>query len=66
MVIIQMPGLGRDKNAYDFQCMVDTYTYALIYRDNVYSIYCVFGLALAYRRVDDTTGRACKCFDQYP
>ncbi|KAI8642661.1 glycosyl hydrolases family 15-domain-containing protein [Parasitella parasitica] len=27
-------------------------------RDNVYSIYCVFGLALAYRRVDDTTGRA--------
>ncbi|KAI9362214.1 glycosyl hydrolases family 15-domain-containing protein [Pilaira anomala] len=27
-------------------------------RDNVYSIYCVFGLALAYRRIDDTTGRA--------
>ncbi|KAI9468947.1 MAG: glycosyl hydrolases family 15-domain-containing protein [Benjaminiella poitrasii] len=27
-------------------------------RDNVYSIYCVYGLALAYRRVDDTTGRA--------
>ncbi len=26
----------------------------------MYSIYCVFGLALAYRRVDDTTGRACK------
>ncbi|KAI8997843.1 glycosyl hydrolases family 15-domain-containing protein [Pilobolus umbonatus] len=27
-------------------------------RDNVYSIYCVFGLALAYRRIDDTSGRA--------
>ncbi|KAG0750608.1 hypothetical protein G6F57_000624 [Rhizopus arrhizus] len=27
-------------------------------RDNVYSIYCVYGLALAYRRVDDTSGRA--------
>ncbi|KAG2199209.1 hypothetical protein INT47_010584 [Mucor saturninus] len=27
-------------------------------RDNVYSIYCVYGLALAYRRIDDTTGRA--------
>ncbi|RCI02792.1 hypothetical protein CU098_004590 [Rhizopus stolonifer] len=27
-------------------------------RDNVYSIYCVFGLAMAYRRVDDTSGRA--------
>ncbi|KAI8997616.1 glycosyl hydrolases family 15-domain-containing protein [Pilobolus umbonatus] len=27
-------------------------------RDNVYSIYAVFGLALAYRRIDDNTGRA--------
>ncbi|KAJ3323184.1 hypothetical protein HDU93_003034, partial [Gonapodya sp. JEL0774] len=27
-------------------------------RDNVYSIYCVFGLALAYKRLDDDTGRA--------
>ncbi|KAI8877102.1 phosphorylase kinase alphabeta [Backusella circina FSU 941] len=27
-------------------------------RDNVYSIYCVYGLALAYNRLDDTTGRA--------
>ncbi|CAM0134733.1 hypothetical protein VKS41_000715 [Umbelopsis sp. WA50703] len=26
-------------------------------RDNVYSIYAVFGLALAYRRVDDDSGR---------
>ncbi|KAI8393300.1 glycosyl hydrolases family 15-domain-containing protein [Radiomyces spectabilis] len=26
-------------------------------RDNVYSIYCVFGLALAYRRLDDDSGR---------
>lgn len=29
-------------------------------RDNVYSIYAVFGLALAYRRVDDDSGRLCK------
>ena len=28
--------------------------------DNVYSIMAVFGLALAYRRVDDDEGRACK------
>lgn len=27
-------------------------------RDNVYSIYAVFGLALAYRRLDDDSGRA--------
>ncbi|KAJ1658122.1 hypothetical protein IWQ61_002587 [Dispira simplex] len=27
-------------------------------RDNVYSIMCVFGLALAYRRIDDEYGRA--------
>ncbi|RCI05496.1 hypothetical protein CU098_010917 [Rhizopus stolonifer] len=27
-------------------------------RDNVYSIYAVYGLALAYRRLDDNTGRA--------
>lgn len=27
-------------------------------RDNVYSIYCVFGLALAFRRLDDVDGRA--------
>ncbi|KAJ1924028.1 hypothetical protein IWQ60_005491 [Tieghemiomyces parasiticus] len=27
-------------------------------RDNVYSIMCVFGLALAYRRIDDELGRA--------
>ncbi|KAG0796884.1 hypothetical protein G6F22_004816 [Rhizopus arrhizus] len=27
-------------------------------RDNVYSIYAVYGLALAYRRIDDSTGRA--------
>ncbi|RCI03663.1 hypothetical protein CU098_008224 [Rhizopus stolonifer] len=27
-------------------------------RDNVYSIYAVYGLALAYRRIDDNTGRA--------
>ncbi|RKP25735.1 family 15 glycoside hydrolase [Syncephalis pseudoplumigaleata] len=27
-------------------------------RDNVYSILCVFGLALAYRRLDDDDGRA--------
>ncbi|KAI8372813.1 glycosyl hydrolases family 15-domain-containing protein [Radiomyces spectabilis] len=26
-------------------------------RDNVYSIYAVYGLALAYRRIDDTSGR---------
>ncbi|KAI7862430.1 glycosyl hydrolases family 15-domain-containing protein [Spinellus fusiger] len=26
-------------------------------RDNVYSIYCVYGLALAYRRLDDISGR---------
>ncbi|KAL0090533.1 glycosyl hydrolases family 15-domain-containing protein [Phycomyces blakesleeanus] len=26
-------------------------------RDNVYSIYCVYGLALAYRRLDDSSGR---------
>lgn len=29
-------------------------------RDNVYSIYAVYGLALAYRRVDNDNGRACK------
>jgi hypothetical protein len=29
--------------------------------DNVYSIMAVYGLALAYRRVDDDQGRACKC-----
>jgi GH15 family glucan-1,4-alpha-glucosidase len=29
-------------------------------RDNVYSILCVFGLAMAYRRLDDDDGRACK------
>ncbi|KAI9007575.1 glycosyl hydrolases family 15-domain-containing protein [Phycomyces nitens] len=27
-------------------------------RDNVYSIYAVYGLALAYRRIDDDSGRA--------
>ncbi|KAL9555915.1 hypothetical protein MBANPS3_002133 [Mucor bainieri] len=27
-------------------------------RDNVYSIYAVYGLALAYKRLDDNTGRA--------
>ncbi|KAG0271768.1 hypothetical protein BGZ95_000371 [Linnemannia exigua] len=32
-------------------------------RDNVYSIMAVFGLALAYRRVDDDEGRACKRID---
>lgn len=31
-----------------------------ISRDNVYSIYAVFGLALAYRRVDDDSGRLCR------
>ena len=29
-------------------------------RDNVYSIFCVYGLALAYKRMDDEDGRACK------
>ena len=29
-------------------------------RDNVYSILAVWGLALAYRRLDDDQGRACK------
>jgi len=33
----------------------------LFHSDNVYSIMAVFGLALAYRRVDDDEGRACKC-----
>lgn len=27
-------------------------------RDNVYSIYCVWGLALAYKRIDDDQGKA--------
>lgn len=33
----------------------------LVHSDNVYSIMAVYGLALAYRRVDDDQGRACKC-----
>ena len=36
-------------------------TFTFVNSDNVYSIMAVFGLALAYRRVDDDEGRACKC-----
>jgi hypothetical protein len=36
------------------------YTHAWT-RDNVYSIYAVWGLALAYRRIDNDGGRACMC-----
>lgn len=35
----------------------------IMFSDNVYSIMAVFGLALAYRRVDDDEGRACKYLD---
>jgi hypothetical protein len=37
----------------------------ILFRDNVYSIMAVFGLALAYRRVDDDQGRACKLVNFY-
>ncbi|KAI9366910.1 glycosyl hydrolases family 15-domain-containing protein [Zopfochytrium polystomum] len=37
------------------------YTHAWT-RDNVYSILAVWGLALAYRRIDDDEGRTCKCW----
>ncbi len=34
-------------------------------RDNVYSILAVWGLALAYRRLDDDMGRACTYRDSF-
>lgn len=37
-----------------------------VHSDNVYSIMAVYGLALAYRRVDDDQGRACKCLSPFP
>lgn len=59
MVITQMLGLGKNKSLKHFDMLIKL-LFLIFFRDNVYSIYCVFGLALAYRRVDDTTGRACK------
>jgi hypothetical protein len=59
-----MLGLGKI-NRWNISTLDLTFFFFLkkkIIRDNVYSIYCVFGLALAYRRIDDTTGRACKLF----
>ncbi len=45
MEIIEMPGSGSHVIHWD--------------RDNVYSILAVWGLGLAYRRLDDDEGRAC-------
>ena len=43
----------------EIQSLTDV-AYVLHGSDNVYSIMAVFGLALAYRRVDDDAGRECK------
>ncbi|KAG5462798.1 MAG: glycosyl hydrolases family 15-domain-containing protein [Olpidium bornovanus] len=48
--------VSLDANSFHLLCR----ELALFCRDNVYSIYAVFGLALAYRRLDDDQGRACK------
>lgn len=56
MEIIPTLGLGK----HPFFSLIEMNIINLYSRDNVYSIYAVYGLALAYQRIDDSTGRACK------
>lgn len=55
MEIIQTHGFGKMKSKSRSAVLIDQDD-----SDNVYSIYAVYGLALAYQRLDEDNGRACK------